>query len=325
MAQIGITGATGFIGGALAPRLAAQGHGLVLIDDRSGPIRVEHPSLPADRLDFASPEALRALGGCDVVLHLAAISGVMACANDPVGSERVNVEGTTRLVRYLAERGVPMAFASSFSVVGSPASLPVTETTPPRPTHEYARQKATGENALRSIASGRGVAGAVLRMSNVYGGYDADGRRIDKGNVLHLFAEQAAKEGRLRINAPGTQRRDFVHLDDVTEHWSTAADRLAGEPRGPVSVFNVASGESMSVAELAEEVASAWARTRPGRPPLRLETVANPRGGVELIDPEFSVSRAATEAALGLRCRHHLRDDIVSELDAVDPPGGTGR
>jgi UDP-glucose 4-epimerase len=317
MARIGVSGATGFIGGALAPRLAARGHQLVLLDNRTGPIRVEHPSLPADDLDFASGEALRRLEGCDAVVHLAAISGVMACANDPVGSARVNVEASTRLFETLAQRHVPVAFASSLAVVGSPERMPVTESTPARPTHAYARQKAEGEAALRRIGEEHRVAGAVLRMSNVYGGYDADGRRVEKGNVLHLFAEQAVADGRLRINAPGTQRRDFVHIDDALDHWIAVAESLAAAPNGPVETYNVASGESYSVLELAELVQRAWEREGSSRPPLRLETVENPRGGIELIDPSFTVSRHVTEERLRIRCRHRVEEEIPLELAAA--------
>jgi UDP-glucose 4-epimerase len=314
MARIGVTGATGFIGGALVPRLAERGHQLVLIDNRTGPIRVEHPTLPAEHLDFASPEALRLLESCACVVHLAAVSGVMACAKDPVGTARINVEGSSRLFESLARRRVPVVFASSLSVVGSPDRMPVTESTPARPTHAYARQKAEGEAALRRIASEHGVAAAVLRMSNVYGGYDADGGRIEKGNVLHLFAEQAVTEGRLRINAPGTQRRDFVHIEDALAHWVAVAEMLADSPNGEATTYNVASGESHSVIELAELVQRAWERGPPPQPPLRLETVENPRGGIELIDPSFTVNRRETEERLRIPCRHRVEDEIPIEL-----------
>jgi UDP-glucose 4-epimerase len=317
MARIGVTGATGFIGGALVPRLAARGHQLALLDNRTGPMRVEHPRLPAERFDFESPEALRLLEGCDVVVHLAAVSGVMACAKDPAGTARINVEGSSRLFEALARRHVPVVFASSLSTVGSPEQMPVTESTPARPTHAYARQKAEGEAALRRIAREHGVAGAVLRMSNVYGGYDAEGDRINKGNVLHLFAEQAVTEGLLRINAPGTQRRDFIHIADALAHWVKVAEMLAASPNGEAATYNLASGESYSVIELAEMVQLAWGREQASRPPLRLETVENPRGGIELIDPSFTVSRRATEERLGLACHHRVEDEIPVELAAV--------
>ena len=311
--KIGITGAAGFIGGALVPHLAARGHELVLVDNGTGPLRVEHSRWPVPKLDFASPDGLRLLSDCDVVLHLGAVSGVMACAEDPVGSARVNVEGTRRLADACAAEETPLAFASSLAVVGAPESLPVTERTPPRPTHEYARQKAAGE-AIVATSGAKGPAPtAVLRMSNVYGTYVVDGRTIAKGNVLNVFVRQAA-EGVLRVNAPGTQRRDFIHIDDVIAHWERAVEYLAGRGHRPESVtFNVASGESFSVLEVAGKVSRAWASTRPGEPSLEIRVVPNPREGIELVDPEFTVSRAWTEERLRLACSRHV-DEVVDGL-----------
>jgi UDP-glucose 4-epimerase len=311
MVRVGVTGASGFLGGALVPALAREGHELRLLDDRSGPLEAVHPEWPVAREDFRSPTGRRWLSDCDVVLHLAALSGVMLCAEEPQRTRAVNVEGTAALFRDLAERSIPVAFASSFAVVGVPDRLPITEETPPRPTHEYARQKAQGEEALRQVADAPGgPGGAILRMSNLYGRYRIGEKVLGKGNVLNLFAAQA-RTGTLLVNAPGTQRRDFIHLTDVVEHWRSVATFLrTPRARGRASVFNVASGESATVLELASRVQAAWARLHPGAEPLAVRVVPNPRGSIELLQPEFTVDRSRTERTLGVSCRRSLESSL---------------
>jgi UDP-glucose 4-epimerase len=300
----------------LVPVLARAGHDLVLVDDRSGPVRVEYPAWPALNADFAGEPALNALSDCDVVLHLGAISGVMACANDPVRTARTNVEGTRQLVERCRSHRVALAFASSLAVVGIPERLPVTEATPPRPTHEYARQKAEGEQLISAPGREGAFPTAVVRMSNVYGSYVAEGAKIGKGNVLNVFLAQA-RGGRLTVNAPGTQRRDFVHIDDVIAHWEAVLRWLRARSSNPsTATFNVASGESYSVLEIAEKVCGIWSRTHPSAPTLRIDLVPNPRAGVELIAPEFVVSRVATERDLGIRCSHRLDDFLRAAAEA---------
>jgi UDP-glucose 4-epimerase len=322
MAKVGVTGATGFIGGALVPRLAADRHELVLIDDLSGPIRVRHDRWPADRSDFADASTLSRLEECDVVLHLAAVSGVVACADDPTGSARVNVAGTERLAAWCRSEGIPLAFASSFAVVGIPERLPITEETPARPTHEYARQKAAGEELIRGASGRDGVPTAVLRMSNVYGVYRAGDQLVAKGNVINAFAGQA-RTGVLLVNAPGTQRRDFIHLDDVLDHWAAAANWLADTRRRPDSVtVNVASGETATMLEISMRVARAWRATHPVAPDLQVRIVPNPRGSIELLQPEFAVDRSATERLLGVRCRRNLDEAIPDVLRTLGSSGG---
>jgi|HubBroStandDraft_1064217.scaffolds.fasta_scaffold13285_3 UDP-glucose 4-epimerase len=313
MTRVGVTGATGFIGGALLPHLAAGGFDLCPVDDATGPMQVDHVEWPVQARDFRSEDALRLLTECDVVVHLGAVSGVMACAEDPAGSARINVEGTQRLADACAAKGVPLAFASSLAVVGVPKQLPVTEDTPARPTHEYARQKAAAEAIVHGLARSGKAPSAVLRMSNVYGGYLVGNRRVAKGNVLQLFAGQAA-QGRLTVNAPGTQRRDFVHLEDVLAHWgATVRWLLADPPSSGASTFNVASGESYSVLEIADKVARRWTALHPESVPPKIDVVPNPREGVELVEPEFSVSRALTEQRLGLKCQRTV-DGSLDEL-----------
>ncbi|MGA9840297.1 MAG: NAD-dependent epimerase/dehydratase family protein [Thermoplasmata archaeon] len=318
MVTVGVTGASGFIGGALVPFLAARGYDLRLVDNRSGPIEVVYRDTPVERLDFESARGLALLSDCDVVLHLAAVSGVMACARDPVGTGRTNVSGTATLVSTCRERRIPVAFASSLAVVGAPKQFPVQETTPAHPTHEYARQKAAGEDLVRALGREGSVATAVARQSNVYGGYRADGHVVSKGNVIQLFAQQAFT-GRLSVNAPGTQRRDFVHIEDVVAHWEAITRFLLRTDATPGSTtFHVASGESLSIIEVAERVGLAFRQLRPDTSPLRVEVVPNPRGGIELIEPDFTVSRVETERLIGLRCRYAVDSALPAILRDVE-------
>jgi len=310
--RVGVTGSSGFIGGALVPRLAAEGYSLELVDNHTGPLRVDYAQWPVTELDFAGPEALQRLGRCDVVLHLGAVSGVMACAEDPSGSARVNIAGTQRLVDECRARKIPVVFASSFAVVGHPEHLPVTEDTPARPTHEYARQKATGEQIVFGADVGRSAPGAVIRMSNVYGSYTANGKTIGKGNVINLFAQQAAR-GRLAVNAPGTQRRNFIHIEDVLAHWLAVTRYVLDHPEPSTPLFNCASDEAYSVLEIADKFVRLWKESRPGAPALRVDIVPNPRAAIELIDPEFSVRRDRTAQLLDLRITRKV-DDTIREL-----------
>lgn len=321
MSRVGVTGATGFIGGALVPSLLRRGYELRLVDNRSGPVHVGFSGHAVPNLDFASDDALKALSDSDIVLHMAAVSGVVACARDPEGSARVNIDGTRRLYAMCRERKIPVAFASSFAVVGAPEHLPVREDTPARPTHEYARQKAAGERLTAEFGQDGAVRAAILRQSNVYGGYDSDAGYVTKGNVLELFAHQAG-ERQLRVNAPGTQRRDFIHIEDVVDHWeATIRWLLRGAGASGAVTFNVASGEAYSVNELALLVQAAYARAHPERPLVRIEVVPNPRGEIELVEPAFAVDRSVTERMLGLPVRHRVADEVPRILAEAESHG----
>jgi UDP-glucose 4-epimerase len=315
MAKVGITGATGFIGGALAPRLADAGYEVVLVDNRTGPLRIESARWPATKEDFASRRGLDLLSRCDIIVHLAAVSGVMACVQDPVATARVNVEGTQRLVSMCEANHIPLAFASSFAVVGNPNRLPVSEGTPPQPTHEYGRQKAEGERIVSQLSGARAASTAIVRMSNVYGTYLSDSGLADKANVISLFLRQSTT-GRLVVNAPGTQRRNFVHIDDVVAHWAAAVRFLLTDAEPLGHVFNCASPETFSILELAEKVVRLCRETRPEAADVAVQIVPNPRASVEVLGPEFEVEREITTRVLGVTCHRSVEEAIRKELQA---------
>jgi len=317
MARIGLTGATGYIGTALAAKLAASGHTVIGLDNQSGPVRTPVTRAGIHPGDIRDESTWKPLADADVLLHLAASSGVMVCAEDPVGTATVNVDATDRLARWSAGRGIPFAFASSFAVVGIPEALPITETTPARPTHEYAWQKARGEAVVVGAFAHASVPAAVVRMSNVYGRYRVDGQVVAKGNVLNLFAQQAAAGG-LRVSAPGTQRRDFVHLLDVLDHWEAVARWLGRRATTGCPTFNVASGESSTVLDLAGRFARAWGAAHPDRPPPSVDIVPNPRGAVELLQSEFAIDRRWTGSTLEIPIRHGLDDGVRAIVRDAD-------
>lgn len=312
MPTLALTGADGYVGGAVRLRAKSEGWTVVGVDDGSGPVCPPVPTEGVVRCDFASPEGLSALKGADVVLHLAAVSGVMACANDPEGTRRVNVDGTRRLLAFCRAERMPIAFASSLAAVGSPARLPVSEETPVRPTHEYARQKADGEEAIRT-ARLAGLRAIAVRMSNVYGSYRRGGRTVAKGNLLNAYARQVP-EGRLVVNAPGTQRRDFLHLDDAVSGWIALAHQLAEGRLPPLPVGLFARGTTYSVLEIAELTRRACAARSPPLPVPKVEIVPNPRGAIELLDEAFETDPRRTWAALEVVPRHAVPDDLGEML-----------
>lgn len=317
MPTLGLTGAAGFIGGRVAIEATSRGWDVVGVDDFSGPVAGAVEGVEIRKVDYGSAEGLDALAAADVVLHLAAVSGVVACAEDPPSSRRVNVDAMRRLADRCRVESLPLGFASSLAVVGSPQHLPITEATPPRPTHEYARQKAEGEAIIASLREA-GIPAVAARMSNVYGGYATGTRHVAKGNVLNVFAQQA-RSGVLTVNAPGTQRRDFVHLDDIAAAWLRLAELLRDgkPPQLPMLLF--ARGTTYSVLDVARFVSDAHAGAHPRSPPLRVDVVPNPRGAIELLDEEFEVDPHRTWEGLDIAPSHDVRGDLAALLASGEP------
>jgi dihydroflavonol-4-reductase len=171
--RIFLTGATGFIGGHMARRLAGEGHQLVCLVRPGRQARLAGLGAEVVIGDVADPEAVRAgLRGCEAVVHLAGAYAMWAA--DPDVFRRVNVEGTRTVMEAALAAGTPRAiYLSTVAVYGRPQAWPFREEDPPgpRPMSAYGRTKAAADQIAWDCAR-RGLALTAFYPGIVLGADD---------------------------------------------------------------------------------------------------------------------------------------------------------
>ena len=163
-----VTGGAGFIGRRVVRALMAEGHEVTVADLRAFP-DPDVRSVKGDLCDPGVPErAIRP--GTDVIIHLAAVTSVLASVNDPVSTHRLNVDVTARLLELAREHDTEtFLLASTNAVTGNVGSSVISEQTVLRPLTPYGATKAAAEMLVGAYANCYGMTGAALRFSNVYG------------------------------------------------------------------------------------------------------------------------------------------------------------
>ena len=169
-----VTGGAGFIGSHLCEELARRGHAVRVADSLITGKRgnLDHVKdvefLEGDLADRAFAE--RAVQGVDYVLHQAALPSVPRSVEDPIGSNRANVDGTVNILVAARDAGVKrLVFAASSSAYGDRAALPKREDMPTDPLSPYALQKVVGEQYLQMFTRLYGFETVSIRYFNVFG------------------------------------------------------------------------------------------------------------------------------------------------------------
>lgn len=244
-----VTGATGFVGGALVERLLSEDGWIPAAGCRQAslvPLGAEHVLIPslASNADWS-----RAVYGADVVVHAAARVHVMndAEADRLTAYRKANVAGTLALARQAAQAGVKrFVFVSSIKVNGErtrPGDV-FRETDRPAPEDPYGISKAEAEAGLFAIGRHTGMEIVVVRPPLVYG----PGVR---GNFAQLLR-------RVRWGVPlplgaVNNRRSLVGLDNLVDLLVKCLDH----PQAAGKVFLVSDGEDLSTTSLLRRVAIA--------------------------------------------------------------------
>lgn len=238
-----ITGGAGFIG-SHAVRRYADGAEVLVVDTDLSRVKVFPPGVQYEEYGVGNYERLSKTVKSfrpDCILHLAALSRVSDCEEDPVRAYDVNVAGTFNVLRVVSRYNVPrLVYASTSAVYESRAKLPTSEDSPLRPVNRYGITKLAGER-LVNMTNGLGYSCVSLRLFNVFG-------PGGEGVADRFLSQKLAGEEAGSLN-PSNVRRDYVHVDDVIAAISLVAPlQVLREP------FNVGSGQAFSVSEVGDMV-----------------------------------------------------------------------
>jgi UDP-glucose 4-epimerase len=209
----------------------------------------------------------------------------------------VNVDGTLNVFEEARRVGARVVLASSAAIYGAPDEVPISEDDPVAPRSPYGLDKATVDRYAALYHDLYDLPTVRVRPFNAYGPRQTAG---DYCGVISVFLEQAVSGDPITVEGDGTQTRDFVHVRDLTR-----AFRLAATTDHVGEAFNVGTGTSVTIRELAELV----------------KTVTGSDSEIVHVDPrdgDIEHSRAditRAESLLGYRPRIGLERGLRTVLD----------
>lgn len=294
-----VVGGAGFIGSVLVRRLLASGYRVRVLDsllfgESSLAALRRQPGFELMRGDCRDLQTVvRALQGADAAVHLAALVGDAACAQDEKAALQTNYAATAMLAEAAKGLGIRrFVFASTCSVYGASDAL-VDENSPLRPMSLYAATKVDSERVLLA-SRGRGFHPVILRLGTAFGWSPRP--RFDL--VVNLLTAKAFFEKEL-VLYNDEQWRPFIHVADIAAAVQSALE--APVPFVSGQVFNVG---SQPLNHQLRDLGAALARLA-GGVNIRREGAADPR--------DYRVSFRKIQRTLGFECKRSL-DDGIAEI-----------
>lgn len=254
--KILVTGADGFIGSHLTEELVRRGcdvRAFVLYNSfNSWGWLDESPPAIRDQLDIFAGDirdphgVRRAMQGCDVVLHLAALIAIPYSYHSPDTYVETNVKGVLNVVQAARDLGVEKVVHTSTSeVYGTARRVPIDEEHPLQGQSPYSASKIGGDMIALSFHSAFGTPVAVIRPFNTYGP-----RQSARAVIPTVITQIASGKKAIRLGALHPTR-DFSFVADTVEGFIQVAecDQTVGQ------VTNVGSGFEISIGEVAAMIA----------------------------------------------------------------------
>lgn len=268
-----VTGAAGFIGSNLVLHLLRLGQKVVGLDNFS----TGHPENIEGVLEEAGPDATerfefiegdicdletcrRAFAGADIVLHEAALGSVPRSIEDPIATNRSNVDGTLNVLVAARDEGVGrVVYAASSSTYGDHPGLPKVEDQIGQPLSPYAVSKYVNELYASVFQRVYGLQVIGLRYFNVFGPRQ-DPNGAYAAVIPRWIGSLLAGES-CYINGDGETSRDFCYIENVVQINLLAG--IAENPDAIGEVYNVAVGQRTTLTELFQLIRSGLSGYRP--------------------------------------------------------------
>ena len=290
-----ITGGAGFIGSNLADGLIRAGAKVRILDnfltgfqENLDEIDGSFDLIEGDITDPATVK--KAVDGCEVIFHEAALPSVPRSVDDPLETHRICVDGTVNLLIAAREAGVRrFVYAASSSAYGDQPVLPKVETMRAEPLSPYAAAKLTGELYCRAFNSVYGLETFSLRYFNVFGPRQNPGSMYS--GVISRFTDALMSGKQPVIYGDGEHSRDFTYIGNVVAANIAAAQTT----KGIGETMNVANGERITLNQLLETLKqitgkpNVTADYQPGRKGDVRDSQADNRRAIECLGYETLV------------------------------------
>jgi UDP-glucose 4-epimerase len=253
-----VTGGAGFIGSNLVDKLIDMGWDVVVIDNQSAECNEKfywNSKAENHKLDICDYEFTRDLyDGVDYVFHLAAESRLQPAIENPINAVIKNSVGTCTVLQCSREAGVKRVVYSSTSSAYGLNKFPNIETDPNDCLNPYSVSKVSGEELCKMYTKLYGLKTIIFRYFNVYGNRSPTTGQYSP--VIGIFLKQRDDGKSLTVVGDGSQRRDFIHVDDVVSANVLAAtsENIDDEYYG--QVFNIGSGKNISILEISQSISN---------------------------------------------------------------------
>ncbi len=249
MAHYLVTGGAGFIGSHLCEELVRRGERVRVVDSLITGKRQNLAHLPQVEFmqgDLADIDvARRAVQGIEYVLHQAAIPSVPRSVEDPVTSNRANIDSSVSILVAARDAGVRrLVYAGSSSAYGNSEVLPKVETMPAAPLSPYALQKLVAEQYCQMFTTLYKFETVTIRYFNVFG--PRQDPSSPYSGVISLFISALCDGRRPTIYGDGEQTRDFTYVANVVD----GVLRACHAPAVSGDVINVATAGRISLNQL---------------------------------------------------------------------------
>jgi UDP-glucose 4-epimerase len=308
-----ITGGAGFIGSHLVNRLlnSEKAERVVVYDNFTSGQRSYLQDLTSDRrlsvieADLKDAGRVReAMVGCDTIFHLAANPDIAKAITQPDIDFWEGTYLTQNVLEAMRRTGAThMFYTSGSGVYGEDSTVDFPESYGPCiPISTYGASKLASESLIAAYCHMFGLVARIFRFANVVGPRQTHGVGYD------FIRRLKTDSTRLRILGDGTQKKSYIHIDDVLE----AIFIVAANAIKPYEVFNVATDDYITVRQIAD-LAVAITGLRPED--VRYDFTGGDRGwkgDVPIV--RFDCSKIK---ALGWRCRHTSTGAVSSALDAM--------
>lgn len=247
-----VTGGAGFIGSNIVRLLLSEGEKVRVLDNLSSGYLVNiQEYIKSGQVEFINGDVTdaaavdKATKGVDVVFHLAASVGRQRSLDNPQRDSEVNLIGTVNVLEGMRNNGVKrIVYSSSAAMFGELVTPTIDESHPQNADSPYGVSKLAAEKMILAYCGIYDITGVCLRYFNIYG----VNQRFDLyGNVIPIFAKRIFSGEPITIYGDGMQTRDFVNAEDVAK-----ANLLAAKSEKGTDVYNLGSGESVTINWLAE-------------------------------------------------------------------------